>query len=70
MIHYKLHTNEGTAWCGRATGSISNTRSKNKAVTVIGGVTCPDCLNRIKAFDAQMAEAQKVYGKQHRECRR
>jgi hypothetical protein len=72
MAHYKLHTNEGAAWCGAHTLSAAGSKGvsgDNVATQTRANVTCPDCLKALRLFDAQMAEAKATRGKGHTEFR-
>jgi|APSaa5957512576_1039674.scaffolds.fasta_scaffold423918_1 hypothetical protein len=61
MIHYKLHSNDGAAWCGKfitrdgeKSERIDDTATDKEAV-----VSCPDCNAKIKAFALQIGTARK-----------
>ena len=61
MIHYKLHTMDGTAWCGKyiLAATVSGESTEERGVDNASIVTCPKCNSEIQRFAKQVGEEQK-----------
>lgn len=74
IIHYKLHSHEGAAWCGQhieAYGTDEKVTCDHTATDREGSVSCKACNDKIAAFTKQIAEA-RADRQDHKyvECRR